>query len=86
MASDLPQPPPEAQDIFSLSDQVLADTLQFVTEVRTRSFGLRSGWEHNICCWSRLALGTGVPCGYVVLNVTQRHHLQTGLPGCKEWK
>ena len=35
-----PQPPPDASDIFSLSDQVLSDRLQFVTEVRMRWFDL----------------------------------------------
>ena len=29
-----PQPPQEATDIFSISDQVLADRLQFIEEVR----------------------------------------------------
>lgn len=28
-----PQPPQEATDIFSISDQVLADRLQFIEEV-----------------------------------------------------
>ena len=30
----LPPPPEESTDIFSISDQVLADSLQFVEEVR----------------------------------------------------
>ncbi|OJT14698.1 hypothetical protein TRAPUB_8751 [Trametes pubescens] len=32
-----PQPPQEATDIFSISDQVLADRLQFIEEVSIRS-------------------------------------------------
>lgn len=31
-----PQPPQEATDIFSISDQVLADRLQFIEEVSIR--------------------------------------------------
>ena len=35
-----PQPPSEATDIFSISDQVLADRLQFIEEVRVPSASL----------------------------------------------
>ena len=35
-----PQPPQEATDIFSISDQVLADRLQFIEEVRVPSASL----------------------------------------------
>ncbi|KZP18621.1 hypothetical protein FIBSPDRAFT_933382 [Athelia psychrophila] len=39
MDSSLPQPPTEASDIFSLSDQVLSDRLRFVEEIGFGNWG-----------------------------------------------
>ena len=55
------QPPSNATDIFSLSDRVLADKLQFVKEVR---FSIKELTPNSSCIPFRLALGTGAVFGY----------------------
>jgi hypothetical protein len=56
------QPSSDATDIFSLSDRVLADKLQFVKEVRF-FLHLRVVSDAS-CIHLRLVLGTGVVFGY----------------------
>lgn len=55
------QPLSDATDIFSLSDRVLADKLQFVKEVR---FSFQELAPNSSCIHFRLALGTGAVFGY----------------------
>lgn len=43
-----PQPPQEASDIFSISDQVLADRLQFIEEVRLRDLGRKGFLKRTV--------------------------------------
>lgn len=56
------QPLSDATDIFSLSDRVLADKLQFVKEVR---FSIKESTPNSSCIPFRLALGIGAVFGYV---------------------
>jgi hypothetical protein len=62
-ATQLPIPPQESTDIFSLSDQVLSDSLHFVEEVPE----LLPEENHRlISLFCRSVLGTGAAFGYVV--------------------
>ena len=42
MAPQFPALPSESTDIFSLSDQILSDRLEFVEEARSISFDVKS--------------------------------------------
>lgn len=71
-----PKPPQESTDIFSLSDQVLCDRLEFIEEVTWETFARLLSFNSTAC---RLDLGTGGAFGYVVPNQILNHHPRTGL-------
>ena len=69
-----PQPPQEATDIFSISDQVLADRLQFIEEVRVPSASLTgsSKRERTYGIMRRSASETGAASGYADRRASRR--------------
>ena len=77
LAMDLPQTSSSANDIFSISDQALADRLQFIEEVRmafSHSDPAVPLSDASTPC--RSVTGTGEAYGDVALNLTLRpnHH------------
>jgi len=77
LAMDLPQTSSSANDIFSISDQTLANRLQFIEEVHMPLS--RSNPAAPLTCPSafyRLVTGTGEACGDVALSLTlpPNHH------------
>lgn len=74
-SSQLPSPA-ESTDIFSLTDQVLSDRLEFIEEVRLL-VTLLMNHELNLSC--RLALETGAASGSADPNLRQQRTVSLSL-------
>ena len=67
-ATQPPSPPEESTDIFSLPDDALSDSLQFIEEAR--STFLR--YNPHLTLFLRLALEIGAAFGYAIQSPVQK--------------